>query len=246
MLSRRQLLALSAAAGFLRCTTTSASEPDAPSSRGRIDARPATPVEHGGKGMLRRAGAVLYVPQSYEPRRAVPLIVLLHGAGGGPEKLIQLLTPHADRTGTIVVAPKSLGQSWDLIAGRMGPDVERIDDLLEGIFSSYSIDPKHVCVSGFSDGASYALTLGIANGDLFTHVIAFSPGFASGKTAVGAARYFISHGTRDQVLPIDRCGRRLAAELKRAGFDVEFLEFDGTHAVPPNIVYAAMNWFTAA
>ncbi len=30
---------------------------------------------------------------------------------------------------------------------------------------------------GFSDGASYALSLGVPNGDLFTHIVAFSPGF---------------------------------------------------------------------
>jgi predicted esterase len=35
-----------------------------------------------------------------------------------------------------------------------------------------------LAVSGFSDGASYALSIGPANGDLFTHVMAFSPGFA--------------------------------------------------------------------
>jgi poly(3-hydroxybutyrate) depolymerase len=40
-----------------------------------------------------------------------------------------------------------------------------------------TVDPQRICVSGFSDGASYALSLGLANGDLFTHVAAFSPGF---------------------------------------------------------------------
>jgi len=35
------------------------------------------------------------------------------------------------------------------------------------------------CNRGFSDGASYALSVGITNGDLFTHVIAFSPGFVA-------------------------------------------------------------------
>lgn len=39
-----------------------------------------------------------------------------------------------------------------------------------------AIDPAHVAIGGFSDGASCALSLGLVNGDLFTHVMAFSPG----------------------------------------------------------------------
>jgi predicted esterase len=38
---------------------------------------------------------------------------------------------------------------------------------------------------GFSDGASYALSLGLANGDLFTHVLGFSPGFMRVPRHVG-------------------------------------------------------------
>jgi phospholipase/carboxylesterase len=246
MLSRRDLLALTAAAGLLRCATRTEGEPDPSAGRGRIDARPGTPAEQGEKGLQRLATGVLYVPGSYDPQRPAPLIVALHGAVGGPDGILRVLVPHADRTGAIVVAPASAARTWDIIASTLGPDVERIDDLLAMVFSSYSIDPKRVCVGGFSDGGTYALTLGIANGDLFTHVIAFSPGYLDGKSQVGAARYFISHGTRDQVLPIDSCGRRVAAELKRAGFPVEYREFDGTHTVPPQIATDAVDWFVGA
>jgi phospholipase/carboxylesterase len=34
-----------------------------------------------------------------------------------------------------------------------------------------------VALGGFSDGASYALSLDLTNGDLFASLIAFSPGF---------------------------------------------------------------------
>ncbi|MGZ4788523.1 MAG: hypothetical protein ACXVZX_08375 [Terriglobales bacterium] len=39
------------------------------------------------------------------------------------------------------------------------------------------MDPARIAIGGFSDGASYALTIGITNGRLFTHIVAFSPGF---------------------------------------------------------------------
>jgi predicted esterase len=52
-----------------------------------------------------------------------------------------------------------------------------LDQALQHVFETYSIDPGRVGLGGFSDGASYALSLGVANGDLFSHIIAFSPGF---------------------------------------------------------------------
>ena len=69
-------------------------------------------------------------------------------------------------------------------------------------------------VSGFSDGASYALSLGVANGDLFDSVIAFSPGVLAPRVSKGRPRFFVSRGTEDQVLPIGRTSRRLVPELR--------------------------------
>ena len=52
-----------------------------------------------------------------------------------------------------------------------------MDQAVHHVFERYSIDPGRIGLAGFSDGASYALSLGVANGDLFTHIMAFSPGF---------------------------------------------------------------------
>src|SRR3712207_7974813 len=52
--------------------------------------------------------------------------------------------------------------------------------------------------AGFSDGASYALSLGIPNGDLFTHLVAFSPGFAAPDGQRGHPRVFVGHGVDDR------------------------------------------------
>lgn len=246
MLSRRQLLALTAAAGLARCASPRAeSDPDAPSSRGRLDARPGVAATSGPKGHQRRDRSLLYIPQSLDPNRPAPLIVTLHGAGGGPRSMIDFMTSYADRIGAVVIAPQSRAASWDIISSSLGPDVEHIDDLLAQTFSSYTIDPKRMAVSGFSDGGSYALTLGIANGDLFTHVMAFSPGFMNGRSQVGAPRFFISHGTTDRVLPIERCGRRIARDLKEARHDVTYREFTGGHTVPEPIAIEAIDWFMA-
>lgn len=98
-------------------------------------------------------------------------------------------------------------------------------------------------VGRFSDGASFALSVGLTNGDLFTEIIAFSPGFVVPRERRGKPRVFISHGTRDQVLPIDRTSRRIVSTLRQAGYNVEYLEFDGPHSVPPAVTLAAVGWF---
>jgi phospholipase/carboxylesterase len=65
------------------------------------------------------------------------------------------------------------------LVGGYGPDVKFIVRALRQTFDRLPVDPRRLAVTGFSDGASYALSVGLTNGDLFTHVIAFSPGFAS-------------------------------------------------------------------
>jgi phospholipase/carboxylesterase len=76
------------------------------------------------------------------------------------------------------------------------------------MFDCLPVDARRLEVTGFSEGVSYVLSVGLPNGDLFTHVIAFSPGFASSAAYRGKLPVFVSHGTRDKVLPIDRCSRR--------------------------------------
>lgn len=82
-----------------------------------------------------------------------------------------------------------------------------------------------------------------ANGDLFSRVIAFSPGFSPRGRDEGRTQVFVSHGTGDDVLPIDRCSRRIVPALRRGGCDVRYEEFEGGHEVSAAITAQAMAWF---
>jgi phospholipase/carboxylesterase len=95
---------------------------------------------------------------------------------------------------------------------------------------------------GFSDGASYARALGLLNGDLFTHVMTFSPGFLTEGARRGKPRLFGSHGVDDRVLPIELCSRRIVKELRGDDYDVRYTEFDGGRGVPDEIAGAALEW----
>lgn len=215
---------------------------------GRLSARPAHPSEAAPVGLQPLGLAtgrdgLLYVPTGYRPDRPAPMALMLHGAGGNAEGGLAPLQRLADDAGLILLSPASRRQTWDVIVGGYGPDVAFIDRALEQTFERYAVDPARVAVGGFSDGASYALSVGITNGDLFTHVIALSPGFSAPASQEGAPRLFLSHGTRDEVLPIDACSRRIVREVRGAGYDVTYHEFDGPHTVPPEIARDAVGWF---
>jgi predicted esterase len=77
------------------------------------------------------------------------------------------------------------------------------------------------------------------NGDLFSDILAFSPGFMAPLRRLGRPRVFISHGVADQVLPVAR-GQAIAQRLAGEGYDVSYAEFDGAHLVEPAIARAAL------
>ncbi|HEX8220116.1 MAG TPA: alpha/beta hydrolase-fold protein [Chloroflexia bacterium] len=195
-------------------------------------------------GIARPRDGVIYVPVGYREDRPASLVLLLHGAGGNARHTVSLLQPLADSANLILVAPDSRGSTWDVIMSDYGPDVTYIEQALSQTFSRYVVDPERVAVGGFSDGASYALSLGLTNGDLFSHVIAFSPGFMAPTRQQGKPKIYVSHGTRDEVLPIDRCSRRIVPQLQRLGYEVKYHEFDGPHTVPPDIAQEAVDWLT--
>ena len=217
-------------------------------ARGRLRARPgpvgsgdAAPPEAGLRpiGLGGRRDGLLRIPEARDGAPP-PLVVMLHGAGGAAASALRLIDDAAP--GALILAPESRGPTWDVIMGAYGPDVAFLDAALREVFGRHRVDPRRVALAGFSDGASYALSLALANGDLFTHVLAFSPGFYAPPEAptVGRPSVFVSHGVADEVLPIGPCSRRLVPRLRAAGCAVRYREFPGGHSVPAEIAAEAV------
>lgn len=214
---------------------------------GRLSARPRAGVkpalETGPLGLASGRDGVIQMPST--PRDGnVPLVVFLHGATQNGAAMLRRIGPAADEAGVAVLAPDSRDGTWDAIRGPFGDDVVFLNRALEYVFARLPVDPARVVLGGFSDGASYALSLGLANGDLFPRVIACSPGFVVPADVHGRPRFFVSHGTSDQVLPIDQCSRVIVPRLRSMGYDVTFREFDGRHELPPDVATEAMRWIT--
>ncbi len=220
-------------------------------NNGRITARPRAGAKTTATGrvMLGVApgdnDAILQLPKTVG-LSPLPLLVMLHGATQSADEMFWYLGSAHDEAGVAVFAPKSRDTTWDAIRGSFGSDVELINRGLERVFNSVAVDPARIAIGGFSDGATYAISLGMVNGDLFNRVVAFSPGFIIEAQPLGKPRFYISHGTRDHILPIDNCGRRVVAALKARGYEVTFREFNGDHEIPAAVAREGLSWVAAA
>ena len=231
------------------CGTDLVGSGGAPPRGARLTARPGEPTTEAQPGIgwidLNRTGrdARLCVPVGYDPETPAPLFVTLHGRGGGAADWDGFQTA-CDTRGMVMLAVESRGVTWDRIgAGFYGPDVAYMDAALALTFGRCRIDPARVALAGFSDGASYALSLGPTNGDLFTHLVAYSPGLTAPNELVGMPRIWVSHGRQDTVLDPDRTEQVVIRSLVDAGYLVEYVPFDGGHEVPGEIASQSLDWF---
>jgi predicted esterase len=214
-----------------------------------LTARPVPAASDTAAGKIALAdGAVAYIPAS-RGSGSRPLIVLLHGAGGRAGTFLDRFTGLADRERIILLAVQSRGATWDLAAMRdarsggplaikvqarlrFGPDVERVDAALANLFSRAAVDPRRIVLMGFSDGASYALSLGLANPQLFSAIIALSPGFVVVPAQLSPAqRIFIAHGKSDSVLPFSVAEHDIFGLLIGNRLKPRFRPFAGDHRI---------------
>jgi predicted esterase len=249
-ISRRTFAALAAGGVASFAARALASPRMQQRERGRLESRPKPPSKPAVAGERRlglssgQRDGILRIPPN--PKGPLPLLVLFHGASSSAEIQLRRFGTMPDELGLVILAPDSRGPTWDAIYEQeFGSDVAFLDRALAHTFSAVEIDPLRMTLGGFSDGATYAISLGLINGDLFPRVLAFSPGFFVEGTPHGKPKFWISHGTRDDILPIERTSREIVPMLKAKSYDVAYREFDGVHAAPPDIARQGLAWAAA-
>jgi phospholipase/carboxylesterase len=235
-MDRRAFLSLSAAGavGLLRSTR-------------RLEARgqPQDEIPFGQTALgLSDDGrdGLLYVPKSYEDGKPMPILVMLHGLGGSAQG-IRYTFPLAEEFGVIVVAPESRDVTWGQSIPGFDADVRFIGAAYRHATDLLDVDRSLVALGGHSDGAGYALSMGLAYGDVFNHLMVFSGGIMIPFRKQGQPKIFLAHGVSDTQMPIDRTSRRFVPQLKTEGYDVTYREYEGGHGVPVPIVREAFEWF---
>ena len=221
-----------------------------PANDGRLTARPRSDIKassnnQGPLGLDRTRDAILQLPGT-AAEAPLPLLVMFHGGNGSAEGVLGRLGSATGDAGIAVLAPNARGSSWSETRSGFGPDISFVDRALKRVFETVAVDARRIAIGGFSDGATYALALGLTNGDLFSWVLAFSPAVLVAGIPHGTPRIFISHGDVDPVLPIDRCSRRIVPDLRSRGYDVTYREFAGAHEIPAEIASAGIKWMTGS
>ncbi len=134
-------------------------------------------------------------------------MVMFHGGGGGAEKILPVMQRHAEANKFLLLVPQSMMPTWDIVIAGNGPDRERLDTALAEVAPRFTLAPDRFAFAGHSDGGSYSLSNGLCNGDIITHVLAFSAGFMTVLHQEGAPRIFIAHGSKDEQTPVETAGR---------------------------------------
>jgi phospholipase/carboxylesterase len=196
-----------------------------------------------------RGGFSVYVPESWDGRAAMPLVVPLHGGSGHGRDFLWSWLADGRSRGIVVVAPTSRGRTWSL----MGPDVDAkpLTAMVDSVASRYPIDRTRVLLTGMSDGATYALLLGLRAESPFTHLapacgVLHPMLLASGDLARAAGKpIYLIHGALDWMFPVATA--HLAREaLTTAGARLVYRELDDlSHTYPRDENALILDWLLA-
>ncbi|MDB0615289.1 alpha/beta hydrolase-fold protein [Tenacibaculum dicentrarchi] len=200
-----------------------------------------------------------------EPKQATtnpPLLILLHGYGSNEEDLFSFAQELPENMLIISAqAPYTMGGNafawyainFDAVKGKFSDleqaatSVTKIADFIDEIKSKYNTNPDKTFILGFSQGAilSYALSFNYPN--KVQHVIALS-GYIDEKLIKNQQEntkittdYYISHGTVDQVIPVD-WARKAPVFLNANNLKNDYSEYPVGHGVAPQNFYNFQKW----
>lgn len=185
----------------------------------------------------------VYVPPSYSPERAAPLLVLLHGR---PQAETWLLAPPfiarlADANGTIVVAPWG-GGFYDFRGS-----ASDVYDALKAALRAFNIDPRRKYLGGYSMGGFSVFEVAPLHPNAWSAVMSIA-GSLLGSDATRATAMlrntpiYVLTGSDDRSIPT-QWPTATAAYLAAAGLDVSFYsQKGGTHHLVSLLPILAQAW----
>lgn len=209
-----------------------------------------TGVMHVGNEPGSRGGFSLYVPETYSPDRAWPLVIALHGGSGNGRGFLWSWLRDARSSGAILVAPTAIARTWAL-AGE-DADTPNLNRILDHVAERWRIDPSRILLTGMSDGGTFCYVNGLEPGSRVTHLApacaTFHPMLAAmaEPARLDGLPIFLVHGARDWMFPVE-VARRAREALSQAGADVTYREFeDLSHCYPREVNSELLGWLSAS
>ena len=184
-----------------------------------------------------------------EPDRRYPLFTVLHGAGRQDEFLAKAYRAQPALRDALFFVPRSVAPTWDLIAGTERKDLDFFEYAYDLIYRRYPVDAFQQVLIGYSDGASYALSVGLSNPNLFAAVIGWAAGFlVLDRNTLDAAnakpRIYLEYGTHDQLFNFEQVALPMRENLEQAGYDLTFSVDEGGRHLPSGSFHLeALDWY---
>ena len=208
-------------------------------------------VLHAENGRDERAGFSLYVPETWDGRAPMPLVVALHGGHGHGRDFLWSWLAEARSRGLLLMAPTSRNRTWSIMGGE-DVDAERLRDMVEAVAARYAVDRERILLTGMSDGATYALLCGLREAMPFTHLApacgVLHP-FLLVDGGLGRARgrpIYLVHGALDWMFPV-QTARQARDVLASAGARVDYREIeDLSHTYPRDENPRILDWLATA
>jgi polyhydroxybutyrate depolymerase len=178
---------------------------------------------------------LLYIPAALDPERAVPLVLVHHGASmsGDSMRTVTGFTDLADEEGFIVAFPESTNPSapWNVGQGVCPPgnlangtadDFAFVDAMIDAIEAVHCVDPERVFVTGFSMGGYFSNHVGCAYSERVRAVAPHSSGTYTTGCTDAPIPVLLLHGTADPLIGL-QCGVQARdAWVERNGCSTEF------------------------
>jgi phospholipase/carboxylesterase len=194
-----------------------------------------------------------------------PLLLLLHGYGSNEEDLFSFASELPEDYYVVSArAPFDLSYgsyAWyainfdadenkfsDIGQARASRDI--IANFIDELVANYPIDSENVTLIGFSQGCILSYAVAVSYPEKVQRVVAMS-GYWNPEIAVddylendcSKLRIFASHGTVDQVIPVEWARKSIPA-LQVLGIEIVFKEYMVGHGVAPQNFFDFKHWLT--
>ena len=206
-------------------------------------------VLHADNEREARGGFSLYVPEAWDGQASMPLVVALHGGSGHGRDFLWSWLREARGRNVLVLSPTAQDRTWSIMGGA-DVDADRLRETIESVAARYPVDRARVLLTGMSDGATYALLLGLRSGPPFTHLapacgVLHPLLFAGGLDRAQDFPIYLIHGALDWMFPVytARMGRDA---LLSAGARLVYREIeDLSHTYPRDENPRILEWLVS-
>lgn len=175
---------------------------------------------------------LIYVPRNYDPRKATPVVLALHGvAMNGPMMvLFSGLNKKADEAGFIVVYPSGTGVGlllrWNAGGLRGNPAESQVDDvaflrqLLDELPERVNVDRRRIYATGLSNGGMMCYRLAAELSDRIAAIAPVAGTMAIDECKPGRPVSLIHfHGLKDTIVPFQRGAGKGKAIVRLKGVE---------------------------